>query len=497
MNRATITVNKDFAIGSVDPRLFGSFIEHLGRAVYEGIYEPGHPDAEPSGFRRDVRDLISSLGVTVVRYPGGNFVSGYNWEDGIGPKEERPRRLDLAWKTLETNAFGLDEFVEWCRWAKTEPYLAVNLGTRGPEGARTLVEYCNHSGGTRWSDLRAQHGRKAPHAVKLWCLGNEMDGPWQIGAKTALEYARVATETAKVMKMVDPSIELVACGSSSRHMKTFPEWEATVLDHTYDHVEYISLHSYYGNQSGDLGEYLARSLDMGAFIRSVTATADYVKAKRRSSKTIDLAFDEWNVWFHSREQDKQVEPWTEAPPLLEDIYTHEDALLVGCLLITLLKHADRVKIGCLAQLVNVIAPIMTVTGGPAWRQTIYYPFRDAAAGGRGTALHTLVSAPRYETKEFGPVDVLEAVAVHNPDDGSTTVFCVNRGREPLAVDLALGGLPASGTVSHTALVHDDPKAVNGPDGERVAPKTLERQPFSGGQATVTLPGLSWNVLRLG
>ena len=496
MNNATVTLHSEFSIGDVDPRLFGSFVEHLGRAVYEGIYEPGHPAADAAGFRTDVRDLVRDLGVTVVRYPGGNFVSGYDWEDGVGPRAERPRRLDLAWRSVETNEIGVDEFMEWARTTNVEPYMAVNLGTRGPEAARDLVEYCNHPGGTRMSDRRMANGRRDPHAIKLWCLGNEMDGPWQIGAKTANEYARVATETAKMMRWVDPTIELVACGSSNRGMATFPEWEATVLDATYDHVDYISLHSYYGNRGDDLPSYLAKSLDMDAFIRSVIATADYVKAKRRSAKRIDLSFDEWNVWFHSNSKDKEVEPWSVAPPLLEDIYTHEDALLVGCLLITLLKHADRVRIACLAQLVNVIAPIMTVKGGPAWRQTIYYPFMHAAtAAGRGTVLRAAVTSPTYPTDEFGDVDLLEAVAVRDPQTGSTTVFAVNRGRDPLAVEIRTGDSVGS-TVAHTSLAHDDPKATNGPDGERVRPVDLPAQPVHGGIATVTLEPLSWNVLKV-
>ncbi len=496
MNQTRIVVNREFTIGEIDPRLFGSFLEHLGRAVYEGIYEPGHPEADEEGFRRDVISLVRELGATVVRYPGGNFVSGYNWEDGVGPRTERPRRLDLAWRSVETNEVGLNEFVQWTRKAGVDPYLAVNLGTRGAEEALALVEYCNHPSGTSRSDLRAAHGFREPHGVKLWCLGNEMDGPWQIGHRTAHEYARVATETAKVMKWADPTIELVACGSSGRNMATFPEWEATVLDHTYEHVDYVSLHSYYGNRDNDLPAYLARSLDMDAFIRSVVSVADYVKARRRSAKTINLAFDEWNVWFHSNEQDRKIEPWSVAPPLLEDVYTHEDALLVGCLLITMLKHADRVKIACLAQLVNVIAPIMTVRGGLAWRQTIYYPFMHAASLARGTVLQTRVHCATYDTRDFGEVDLLESVAVHDPHEAVTTVFCVNRGREALSVDIDLGELGTEAKLLHTTLAHDDPKATNGPDGEQVAPAALKERMVTNGTVAVTLAGLSWNVLRV-
>ena len=329
MQRARIKVDPDFRIGEVDPRLYGSFIEHLGRAVYGGIYEPEHPTADDMGFRGDVLELVGELEVPIVRYPGGNFVSGYDWEDGVGPKEARPRRLDLAWRTVEPNQVGTNEFAAWAHRAGAEVMMAINLGTRGVDAARNLVEYCNHPSGSRYSDLRRSHGVEEPHGVKVWCLGNEMDGPWQIGQKTPQEYGRLACEAAKAMKWVDPSIELVACGSSYSAMPTFAEWERTVLEHTYDHVEYVSLHTYYRNPEDDRATFLARSLDMDAFIKSVISTCDFVKARKRSKKTIDLAFDEWNVWYHSIEADRELEPWSVAPPQLEDVYTFEDALVVG------------------------------------------------------------------------------------------------------------------------------------------------------------------------
>jgi len=384
--KAKLTVNKDFAISAIDPRLYGSFVEHLGRCVYIGIYEPTHATANAQGFREDVKALVKELGTGFIRYPGGNFVSGYNWEDGIGPKEERPRRLELAWKSIETNEVGLHEFMEWAEQVGAEVNMAVNLGTRGADDARRIVEYCNHPGGTELSDLRVKNGADKPFGIKTWCLGNEMDGFWQIGAKTATEYGRVAAEAAKVMKWVDDSIELVVCGSSYMEIPTFASWEAEVLEHTYEHVEYLSLHRYYGNQKNDLANYLAMSENMDQFIKAVAAICDYVKAKKRVDKTMYLAFDEYNVWYHTLESDKKNPPWQYAPPLLEDIYNFEDALLMGCLLITLLKNSDRVKIACLAQLVNVIAPIMTENDGPAWRQTIFYPFMHAARYGHGTAL---------------------------------------------------------------------------------------------------------------
>ena len=363
MKQARVIIDKDFQVSPIDRRIYGAFLEHLGRAIYEGIYQPGSPFADEEGFRKDSLELVKELNIPVVRYPGGNFVSGYKWEDGIGPREQRPRRLELAWHVVEDNQFGLNEFASWAKKAGTDVMMAINLGTRGVSEAMDILEYCNMDKGTYLSELRRQHGYEKPHNIKLWCLGNEMDGEWQIGHKTAEEYGRLAFETAKVMKWMDPSIELVVCGSSNSGMPTFGDWEATVLNHCYEYVDYISLHTYYGDHAHDSETFLANNLDMDRFITDVANICDFVKARKRSNKTINLSFDEWNVWYHSNQQDSELKPWTQAPHQLEDVYDFQDALLVGSMLITLLRHADRVKIACIAQLVNVIAPIMTSDTG--------------------------------------------------------------------------------------------------------------------------------------
>ena len=498
MNKARAVLARELAIDAIDDRLYGSFIEHLGRAVYGGLYEPGHPTADGQGFRGDVLDHVRALNTPIVRYPGGNFVSGYRWEDGVGPLEARPRRLDLAWKSLEPNAFGTDEFVRWCRKAGTEPMMAINLGTRGVDAARSLVEYCNHPSGTQYSDWRVENGCVEPHNIKVWCLGNEMDGDWQIGHKTALEYGRLAEEAAKVMRWVDPTIELVACGSSSRTMSTFPQWEATVLEHTYAHVDYISLHTYYGNRDGNTAHFLAQSIGMDAFIEEVVATCDFVRAKKRHKKRMMLSFDEWNVWFHSNQADRQQPPWQEAPPLLEDLYTVEDALVVGCMLISLIKHCDRVRIGCLAQLVNVIAPIFTATGGGIVKQTTYFPFMHASRYGRGTALDMKVDSSSYEDPVFDEVPYVEAVGVLSEDRGELAVFSVNRNlEEAVALDVDLRDFSTARVVEHIALTHSNLKAVNTleqPD--RVAPSALDDSVEEHeGKTRIALPSASWNVVR--
>ena len=497
MKKAKLTLDRSYQIARIDPRLYGSFVEHLGRAVYGGLYEPGHPLADEAGLRTDVLELVKKLGVSTVRYPGGNFVSGFNWEDSVGP--DRPKRLDLAWFTTETNEFGLHEFCDWCKKAGVEPMYAINLGTRGPEAARDVVEYANHPGGSKFSDMRIANGAKDPLNIKLWCLGNEMDGPWQMGHKTAYEYGRTANEAAKLMKWVDPTIELVACGSSSEGMPTFGDWELTMLDECYENVDYVSLHRYFGNPSNDTPGFLAGTMNIESFIHTVVAICDAVKGKKRSQKTLNLSFDEWNVWYHSSGQDKEVwkrDKWGRALPLLEDIYNFEDALLCGAILITFLRHADRVKIACLAQLVNVIAPIMTRNGGGAWAQTTYWPFLHVAKYARGTALNAIVEAPKYDCKEFTDVPYIESTATLE-DDGSVTVFAVNRDAdEDTVLDIDLHAFGDLRIAEHILLHHDDVKAVNTeatPD--NVVPVAGPGGVIDGEKATVRLPALSWNVIR--
>ena len=499
MKKASMTLDKSYRVGRVDPRMYGSFIEHLGRAVYGGIYEPGHPMADEQGFRKDVLDKVREIGVPVVRYPGGNFVSGFNWEDSVGPKDQRPKRLDLAWFTTETNAVGMHEFAEWAKKAGSEVMYAINLGTRGPENARDVVEYANHKGGSKFSDMRIQNGAKEPFGIKLWCLGNEMDGPWQMGHKTAVEYGRVANEAAKMMKWVDPSIELVACGSSSYQMPTFGDWELQMLNECYENIDYVSLHRYYGNPTNDTPGFLARSMDLDDFIKEVVAICDAVGGRKHAKKKLNLSFDEWNVWYHSHQQDQEVwkaEKWGRALPLLEDVYNFEDALLAGAILITFLKNADRVKVACLAQLVNVIAPIMTRTGGGCWAQTIFYPYMHASRYGRGTALQAIVDTPVYDCKDYEGVPLIDATATQD-DDGSVTVFCVNRDMtDDFCLDIDLRSFGDLKLKEHILLHHDDVKAVNTEENPgNVAPSVGPGGKVDGGKAEIKIPALSWNVIR--
>lgn len=506
MARARITIDRDFTIADVPRRLFGSFVEHMGRCVYTGIFEPGHPQADERGFRRDVLALVDELGPTVVRYPGGNFVSGYRWEDGVGPVAERPRRLDGAWHTVETNAFGLHEFAAWADEAGVEIMEAVNLGTRGVEEARALVEYANHPGGTHWSDLRRANGAEKPFDIRLWCLGNELDGPWQIGHKTAHEYGRLAQETAKAMRLVDPTIELVAVGSSNRQMPTFGTWEHTVLTHAYDEVDYISMHAYYQEHDGDAASFLAEAVDMDAFIDGVVATVDAVKAAGKHRKRVDISFDEWNVWYQ-RGLDTDDQPhlvarrWREHPRLIEDAYNVTDAVVVGTFLHSLLRHGDRVRIANQAQLVNVIAPIRSEEGGPAWRQSIFWPFARMARLARGRILRLAVDASQIATARHGDVDAVDAAATWDEETGAVALFLANRSlSEPGDVTVDLHGLAATAIRSAEVLTvpegGDRFTANLAHAQDAVGLVALDAAALVDGSLRATLPPISWAVVVL-
>ncbi|KAA9089544.1 arabinosylfuranosidase ArfA [Microbacterium radiodurans] len=508
MPRARIVIDRDFTVAEVPRRLFGSFVEHMGRCVYTGIFEPGHPQADERGFRRDVLSLVKELGATVVRYPGGNFVSGYNWEDGVGPVADRPHRLDGAWHTVETNAFGLHEFVDWAREAQVEVMEAVNLGTRGVDEARALVEYANHAGGTYWSDLRRRNGSADPFDIRLWCLGNELDGPWQIGHKTAHEYGRLAQETAKAMRLVDPDIELVAVGSSNRQMPTFGSWEHTVLTHAYDEVDYISMHAYYQEDGGDAASFLAEAVDMDAFIDGVVSTIDAVKAAGKHRRQVDISFDEWNVWYQ-RGLDTEDQPhivsaskqWRAHPRLIEDAYNVTDAVVVGTFLHSLLRHGDRVRIANQAQLVNVIAPIRSEEGGPAWRQSIFWPFARMSQLAQGRVLRLAVDADQTPTAKFGDVDVVDAAATWDDATGRVALFVANRSLESeTEISLELRGLGASSVVSAEVLTvpegGDRLAANTEQDQDAVGLKPLRGVGLDEGVLRATLPALSWSVIVL-
>jgi alpha-N-arabinofuranosidase len=500
MHSATVSLDPAFVVGPVRRRTFGSFVEHLGRCVYTGIHDPGHPTADADGFRGDVIELTRELGVSTVRYPGGNFVSGYRWEDAVGPIEQRPSRLDLAWHSMEPNLVGVDEFMRWAAKAGVEPMMAVNLGTRGVQEALDLLEYCNVPGGSFWADQRRANGAEDPYRIKMWCLGNEMDGPWQIGSKTPQEYGRLAAETARAMRMIDPGLELVVCGSSGSQMPTFGEWERVVLTEAYEHVDYVSAHAYYWEEDGDLASFLASVVDMDHFVESVSATADAVRAARKQTKRVHISFDEWNVWYQKRAESRPPsgDDWPVAPVLLEDRYNVADAVVVGNMLISLLRNTDRVHSASMAQLVNVIAPIMTEPGGRIWKQTIFHPFALTAQHAAGEVLRLAIDSPVHETARFGEVAVLDAVATHDAESGDVVVFAVNRSlTEDVVLDVDLRGFSGLRVAEAVTLSNPDHTwSATADDDTSVLPRTNTSAKVADDRVRAELPPVSWSMLRL-
>lgn len=510
MKNAKCFSDRHYPIGKIDDKLYSSFTEHLGRCIYSGIYEPGHPTADENGYRQDVAELVKELGVPVIRYPGGNFVSCYDWHDGIGPKENRPKRMDYAWSTIETNEFGIDEFCQWAEKVGVEPMIAVNLGTGSIKDAGDLVEYCNHPGGTYWSDLRGKNGHPEPYNIKYWCLGNEMEGSWQAGHLSAEDYTKKAMEAAKIMRWVDPSIKLVACGSSYETLPTYLEWDRIMLTELYNQVDYISTHNYTMNAGQGTTNFLASYKQLDTHIKNSAKVVEFVKAKNHFDKDIKICLDEWNVWnFQDIKLDSladldglttfemtSAEKWETAPSILQEKYSLLDALVVGGLGITLLNNVDTVEIACLAQLINVIAPITTVRGGGVFKQTIYHPFHMLSKYGRGTTMKAAIEAPTY-TSEFGELPIVESAVVYDETKEEIRVFALNCSQdEDTEFTVELQSYGNKKLKKHLALFGDDPEMRNTIDQpDNVVMKEMDIAETSG--TTAVLPKMSWNVLILG
>lgn len=490
---AHIHIDTNRIISPVSPLLFSGFAEHMGRCIYGGIHEPGSSHADEHGLRRDVLAALRELNFRSIRYPGGNFLSGYHWEDGVGPREKRPRRRELAWQSVESNQFGTDEFIHFCREIRSEPMLGVNMGTGSIQDAANLVEYCNAPAGTQYADLRVANGHAGPHGVRYWCLGNEMDGPWQIGHLEAQEYGRKALEAAKMMRLQDPDIQLVLCGSSSSLMPGYPEWDRVVLEHCYEQVDYHSMHYYANNRDGDTDSYLAETVRLEAFIDTLEGVLRYVKAKTRSKREVCLSWDEWNIWHHGGSVQGG---WREAPRLIEEVYTLEDALLAAQWLNLFLRRADVLKIACLAQIVNVIAPILT-EGDALLKQSIYYPFLLFSRLASGNALDVLLQAPQHETKQYGAVPLLDVSAAHDPELGKGALFLVNRSRsEAVPLTLHWQARRPHGSVRAWRLQGDDVRAVNSfAQPQRVVARPLAVESLRTG-SEVLLPPLSFTAMEM-
>ncbi len=494
---ARLYIDTKRVVSEISPLLFSGFAEHMGRCIYQGIYDPASKHADQNGLRKDVLAALRALDFRSMRYPGGNFLSGYRWEDGIGPKDQRPRRRELAWQSIETNQFGTDEFLQFCSEINTEPMLGVNLGTGGIQDAANLVEYCNAPTGTHYSDLRAEYGQRNPYGVRYWCLGNEMDGPWQIGHLDAVEYGKKAREAAKLMRWHDDSIELVLCGSSSSQMPTYPEWDRVALEFCWEKVNYHSMHYYAGNPNDDTPSYLALSAALEDYVDTLAGVLRYVKAKTRSKHDVYLSWDEWNVWYKARESSDLRGNWAEAPHLIEEIYNLEDALVVAQWLSVFLRKADVLKIACLAQIVNVIAPILT-RGDELLQQATFYPIKVFSQMARGDSLDVLVESPRYETSEYGDMPLLDVSATHDAAGAVSAIFIVNRSQnDDVPVEINWQDAMPTRVASACQLAGDDPKAANSWDNpHQLSTQAIDPPPIVDGATELRLPPLSFTALEV-
>ena len=498
--KSKIFVHKNFIIDKVEDNLFGGFIEHLGRAVYTGIYEPEHHEADENGFRNDVKTLVKDLNMPLTRYPGGNFVSGFDWRDAIGPQEERPVRADYAWLAIEPNTIGIDEFMKWSKEVNTEIVYTVNLGTNTPKAAQEVVEYCNFEKGTYLSELRKKNGSEKPHNIKYWCLGNEMDGDWQIGHKTAEEYGRVAHEAAKMMRMVDKDIKLCACGSSGYGVSTFGHWDEEVMRHLHYDVDFLGIHQYFTNFDRNFDKFFASPENLDRHIECAIACCDTVAAKLKSNKKTMIALDEWNVWYRGKGVGDEIAPWQIGSPTLEETYDMADVLVVGGALLSMIDHADRLKMACLAQTVNVIAPIMTEKGGKAWKQTIYYPFLETSRYGRGMAMRVVNDSPTYDVDGFysGKVKYLRSSVVWREEAQELTVFAINRANEEMEFTAELAGFEVKEVVEAKEIHNSDLDATNTSNQENVSSQLInsDRYTLSGNILEAKLKPYSWNMFRV-
>ncbi len=489
MQPTTLTLHTQYQIGEVDPRIFGGFLEHMGRAVYQGVYDPKSAHADAEGFRKDVLAALQPLSMTVMRYPGGNFVSGYHWEDGVGPRQNRPTVRELAWRSIEPNQFGTDEFISLSRKMGWTPMFAVNLGTGSPEEARNWVEYCNGEVGTKYADLRAANGSREPHGVKLWCLGNEMDGFWQLGHVPADQYALRAEQAGKLIKALDASIELVACGSCATRMPTYMEWDRVVLEYLGDLADYVSLHRYVDNRADDTADFLAVTNSIDQQIEEMDAVCRFVQGKRRAQKRPYLCFDEWNVWYKTYNREG-MDPGGEFPPhLIEEVYNLEDALVAAGFLNSFIRHADCVKIANIAQIVNVIAPILT-RGDEVLIQSIYHVFEMFSKRREGVALRTAVQGPVYQGLWHGEVHYLDCSAILGGD--RLQVFASNRSQdEEMDLTVEVADRSIASPQSAELLTGPDAKAANSFE----APDVVRSERFEAievrdGKAYLRLPPLS-------
>lgn len=530
MKKATLTLHPSYRIGTISPRLFGAFLEPIGSMVNGSMYNPKHPTADELGFRGDFIRGLKEAGLPCVRLPGGNFVSGWDWKDSIGPREQRKTRLDPAWFQYIPNDVGHDEYLQWAQRVGAEAMYTVNLATGTLSDARDIVEYTNFEGGTYWSDLRRKHGHPAPYGVKIWYLGNEMDGPWQIASreKDPTGYGVLAHEASKIMKFVDPTVETAACVSSSPFLSHYPEWDRKVLEECYETVDYISMHHYHSAPLGNIPGLLAGWQAYENYIRTEIALCDYVKTKLRAGKTMMLSLDEYGAMmrpagkphygqngrehalnFYSFDPQRTYvrhdpDDWStrRMPPLSGEMLR---ALGTASVMLTMLRHADRVRIGCAT---GGLGDLCMTDREHAWKGACYYPFTQLMGTANGVSLQPAVQCAAYDVEGYAVDDMnqyagfenvayIQAAAALSGEEDEMTVFVINADwEEEHELTLDVRGFENWRFAGHTAMWSDDPAARNTWDRPDVLlPRPRPDAKFEKGLCTAVLPKLSWNVFR--
>jgi alpha-N-arabinofuranosidase len=530
---AKITIHPDYKIGAVDKRLYGAFLEPIHHWVYGGIWNPKHPSADDMGFRKDVLELIRSFGLPAVRFPGGNWTSGWEWENSIGPRERRKTQLDLAWRQYESNVIGHDEYIEWARRANVEPIYTLNLGSADLKSAFHCVDYSIHPGGTYWSDLRKEYGHPDPYNIKTWCLGNEMDGPWQIASweKDPKGYGVRAHEIAKIIKWINPGCETVVCGSCSPHTATYPEWDVDVLERCYESVDYVSIHHYYNAPGGNVNVLLNASASFEDFIKTIISCCDYMKTKRRSRKTMMISFDEYGAsfvkpsepvyWYDGRRENiMEFSPEALARPFTRyDSCEYEngvprprasqmlEALALNSIALALIRHADRVKIGCMT---GFIQHVLGIDKDHAWKTAIYYAYEQLNKYGQGISLMPVIDGPVHSVEQvktdswhehpaYDRVQDIEGAAVFNGEKDELSVFFINKNQSAaVPMELDLRAFEGYKLLAHTEMYTADLAAANTWENQEIIkPAPVASTRLEGGRISTAARPLSWNCVRIG
>jgi alpha-L-arabinofuranosidase len=493
---ATIRIDANRRIGRIDRRMYGSFIEHLGRCIYGGVVDYGSPLADEHGFRTDVLEAARALRIPILRWPGGNFVSGYHWMDGVGPHEHRPRRIELAWRGEEPNTFGTDEFIQYCRALGAEPYICVNMGSGSMDEAQAWVEYCNGTGNTHWANLRRANGHEAPYNVRYWGLGNEIYGAWQIGASTAEDYVKKARAFAAIMKWTDPGIDLVSCGQSG-----WTEWDRTVIDGLAPYVRYHSVHLYTG--SGDYWRNLLMPHQAERALRVCEALIERARYVQAIEHPIGIAFDEWNVWYRTRAPEQRETG-------IEEQYDLSDALAVATFLNIFIRHCRSVQIANFAQMVNAIAAIFTNKQG-LFLQTVYHPLRLYAEHAQEVAVDVFVDSPLFEltaeqdaraatatdrpwrVADLGPFQLLDVTATCDATGRELCLAVVNRSpNQDLATSIQVDGRSLTGDLVAYEVNGAEPGARNSFDNPNAVDVATHRLQVG---SEYTFPAHSVTLLR--